>query len=185
MDGEPPRAFDVVVVGAGVIGLATALELARRGRSVLAIDRFGSGHPATSSTGASRSIRIAYDHPLYVRLALEAIDAWRGLEDETGRPILHLTGQVDLGPVAKLGDLVRTVRAAGADIDAIDAGDLQRRFPELTLVDGEAALYQRQAGTIVASAAMTALLEAAGRAGVTYLAGRRVTAVEPGSPVTV
>ena len=50
---------DAVVVGGGVFGLATALELARRGRSVAVIDRFASGHAATSSTGASRGIRIA------------------------------------------------------------------------------------------------------------------------------
>jgi len=173
------------VVGAGLIGLATALELARRGRSVLAIDRFGSGHPATSSTGASRSIRIAYDHPLYVGLALEAIDRWRGLEGATGRTILHLTGQVDLGPAAKLEDLIRTVRAAGADIDEIDGSELRRRFPEIVLADGEAALFQRQAGTVLASAAMAAMLEEAERAGLTYLGGRRVTAIEPGSPARV
>ncbi len=185
MDGAPRRAFDVVVVGAGVVGLATALELVRRGRSVLAIDRFGSGHPATSSTGASRSIRIAYDHPLYVRLALDAIEAWRGLEEATGRPILHLTGQVDLGPAGKLEDLVRTVRAAGAEIDEIDRGELHRRFPELVLADGEAALFQRQAGTVIASEGMAAMLDTAERAGLAYLPGRRVTAVEPGSPVIV
>ncbi|HEY6568798.1 MAG TPA: hypothetical protein VIZ22_00825 [Candidatus Limnocylindrales bacterium] len=34
---------DVIVVGAGDIGLATAREVARRGNAVLAIDRFGSG----------------------------------------------------------------------------------------------------------------------------------------------
>jgi sarcosine oxidase len=185
MNGVPRKTFDVVVVGAGVIGLATALELAHRGRSVLAIDRFGSGHPATSSTGASRSIRIAYDHPLYVRLALDAIEAWRGLEEATGRTILHLTGQVDLGPTTKLEGLVRTVRAAGAEIDEIDRGELRGRFPELVLADGEAALLQRQAGTVIASAAMEAMLDAAERAGLAYLPGRRVTAIEPGSPVVV
>ena len=83
---------DIVIVGAGIFGLSTAYELVRRGHSVLAIDRFGSGHPATSSTGASRSIRIAYDHPFYVELALEAIESWRRLEAESGRTILQLTG---------------------------------------------------------------------------------------------
>ena len=123
MDTTGPRAYDVIVVGAGLIGLATAGELARRGRTVLAVDRFGSGHPATSSTGASRSFRVAYDHPVYVALALEAIDAWRRLEAETGRTILHLTGQVDLGPDRKLEGIVRTVRGAGATIEEIDPGE--------------------------------------------------------------
>jgi glycine/D-amino acid oxidase-like deaminating enzyme len=96
---------DVAVIGQGLIGLSTAVALARRGRSVVALDALGSAHPLTSSTGASRSIRAAYANPLYVRLALEALASWRALEVETGRSILHLTGQVDLAPAAMLDEL--------------------------------------------------------------------------------
>ena len=81
------------------------MALARRGRSVVAFDALGSAHPLTSSTGASRSIRAAYADRLYVRLALEALASWRALEVETGRSILHLTGQVDLAPAAMLDQL--------------------------------------------------------------------------------
>ncbi|MGH6643798.1 MAG: FAD-dependent oxidoreductase, partial [Bradyrhizobium sp.] len=177
--------YDVAIVGAGIFGLSTAYELARRGHSVLAIDRFGSGHPATSSTGASRSIRIAYDHPFYVELALEAIESWRRLEAETGQTILHLTGQVDLGPQSKLEELTRTVRAAGAAIEEMDAAELRRRFPEIALSRGEIGLFQRQAGTVIANAGMAALLRAAKKAGVTYLAPERVVRFEPGATVTL
>src|SRR5262245_20182176 len=91
-------AADVVVVGLGVTGLSTARALARRDLRVVGIDRFGSGHPATSSTGPSRSIRLAYDEPFYVSLAREAIERWRQLEADTDERILLLTGQLDLGP---------------------------------------------------------------------------------------
>jgi len=177
--------YDVVIVGAGIFGLSTGRELARRGHSVLAVDRFGSGHPATSSTGASRSIRIAYDHSFYVDLALEAIESWRRLEAETGRAILHLTGQVDLGPQRKLEDLVRTVRAAGAEIDEVSTAGLRRLFPEIVLSSDEGALFQRQAGTVVADIGMLALLEACDKAGVVYAAPERVVRIEPGAMVAV
>ncbi|WP_027229639.1 FAD-dependent oxidoreductase [Phyllobacterium sp. UNC302MFCol5.2] len=175
--------YDIIIVGAGIFGLSTAYELARRGRRVLAIDRFGSGHPATSSTGASRSIRIAYDHPFYVDLALEAIDSWHRLESETGRKILHLTGQIDIGPQGKLEDLARIVRSAGAAIESVDSAEVHRLFPEIVLATGEVALFQRQAGTVLADAGMAALLLAAQRAGVTYLAPMRVTRIEMGETV--
>jgi sarcosine oxidase len=173
--------YDVAIVGAGIFGLSTARELAQRGHKVLLLDRFGSGHPATSSTGASRSIRIAYDHPFYVTLALEAIDRWRRLETETGRRILHLTGQVDFGPQQKLEDLARTVRDAGAIIEEIDSAALCAHFPEIVLARGETGLFQRQAGTVIADAGMAALLHSARRAGVTYLAPARVTALDLGA----
>jgi sarcosine oxidase len=175
--------YDIAILGAGIFGLSTACELARRGHSVLAIDRFGSGHPATSSTGASRSIRIAYDHPFYVELALEAIESWRRLEAETGKTILHLTGQVDLGPQGKLEELVRAVRAAGATIEEVDAAELRRRFPEIALSRSEGGLFQRQAGTVLADVGMAALLQAARKAGVTYLAPERVVRLEPGARI--
>ncbi|MBL9034255.1 MAG: FAD-dependent oxidoreductase [Rhodospirillaceae bacterium] len=175
--------YDVAVVGAGIFGLSTACELARRGHAVLLLDRLGSGHPATSSTGASRSIRIAYDHPFYVDLAIEAIERWRRLEAETGWRILHLTGQVDLGPQGKLEDLARTVREAGAEIAEVDAAGLRDRFPEIVLGRGEIGLFQLQAGTVIADAGMAALLQAAMNAGVAYVAPERVVGLELGAPV--
>ena len=84
--------WDVAVVGLGVTGLSTAGALARRGHSVVGIDRWGSGHPVTSSTGASRSIRVAYDDARYVRLAREAFVGWRRLETTQGVTLLVETG---------------------------------------------------------------------------------------------
>lgn len=177
--------YDIIIVGAGIFGLSTAYELARRGHKVLLIDRFGSGHPATSSTGASRSIRIAYDHPFYIELALEAIESWHRLESETGRKILHLTGQIDIGSHEKLAELSRAVHAAGAKIDEVDSAEVRKLFPEVVLTPGECALFQRQAGTVLADAGMEALLFAARRAGVTYIAPERVIRIEPGKTVNV
>jgi sarcosine oxidase len=177
--------YDVAIVGAGIFGLSTAYEMARRGHSVVAIDRFGSGHPATSSTGASRSIRVAYDDPFYVNLAQEAIESWHRLEGETGRKILHLTGQVDLGPAEKLRSLAKMTRLAGAAIDELDAADLRRHFPEVRLRSGEVALFQRQAGTVIADAGIQALHEASEKAGVTFAAPERVTRIELGKTVFV
>ena len=130
---------DTVVVGGGVFGLATALELGRRGRQVTLIDRFGSGHPATSSTGASRSIRIAYSEPFYVDLALDAFSRWAELERATGRTILHQTGQVDLGPERVLDALAESSAKAGAPLQRRTAAQLREVLPELS--DGRDGLF--------------------------------------------
>jgi sarcosine oxidase len=173
--------FDDVVVGGGVFGLSTALELARRKRRVAVIDRLGSGHPVTSSTGFSRSIRIAYDQPLYVSLAQEALARWRSLEAETGRTILHLTGQIDLGPPAKMQSIFNTVRGLGGAIRACDAAELRRLLPELAPRLGETGLFHSDGGTVLAEQGMLALAEATGRAGVTIFAPERVVRIDPGS----
>ena len=169
--------FDTIVIGGGVFGMASAFELSRRGQRVALVDRFGSGHDVTSSTGASRSIRIAYDHPFYVNLALEAIAAWHDLEASSGHQILHLTGQVDLGPAAKLTALAQHVRAAGVEIDALDGETLRELFPEMRLLPGEGALFHRRAGTVLAETGLAALVQAAADSGVTIHAPEVVVAV--------
>jgi len=177
---------DVVVVGLGVIGLATAAELAARGDRVTGIERATIGHPASSSTGASRSIRATYEEPHYADLVLRAIDRWRALESRTGRSILHLTGQVDLGPAPKLETFVRTLSAAGMAVDELDAAGLRRWFPELRPRPDERGVFHPSAGTVLAEEAMTALAAAALEDGAMLIEHTQARAIEPGpSGVTV
>jgi sarcosine oxidase len=168
-----------VVVGQGVIGLATALALARRGRQVIAISARPPGWPLTSSHGASRSIRSAYADREYVRLALQAIEAWRALEREIGHPVLHLTGHVDLGPAPLLGGLERAMRDEGVRARALDPRDMARIYPELRVEPDEHGLHHDIGGTVLAFDAIAALAQAGERHGVRAAAGARVEKVKP------
>ena len=171
---------NVVVVGLGVTGLSTAGELARRGHAVVGIDRWGSGHPVTSSTGASRSIRVAYDDERYVRLAREAFEGWHRLEASQGVRLLVESGQVDLGPDAKLDALAAAMGAGDVPFDELDARAVERRFPELAIAAEERALFHAEAGTVLADAAMTALRADAERHGAELSMPERCVAVETG-----
>jgi len=51
---------DVVVIGAGLAGSATARALARRGRSVVLVEAYQPGHRQGSSHGSARIFRRAY-----------------------------------------------------------------------------------------------------------------------------
>jgi sarcosine oxidase len=170
---------DVVVIGLGVTGLSTAGELARRGHVVVGIDRWGSGHPVTSSTGASRSIRVAYDDERYVRLARQAFDGWHRLESEQGVRLLVESGQIDLGPDAKLDALAAAMGAGDVPFDELDARGVERRFPELAVAAEERALFHAEAGTVLADAAMSALRTDAERHGAELSMPERCLAIEP------
>ena len=88
---------EVVVVGAGVAGLATAYALAKEGRDVLVLEQFRIGHTRGSSHGASRIFRLAYPDPYYVRLAQRSREGWRELEAEIGEELISHTGSLDIG----------------------------------------------------------------------------------------
>jgi sarcosine oxidase len=172
---------DVVVVGLGVTGLSTAGALAHRGLRVVGIDRWGSGHPVTSSTGASRSIRLAYDDVRYVRLARSAFEGWRRLETEQDVTLLVETGQLDLGPDAKLEALAAAMREGDAPFDDLDVTAARRHFPELAIHTDERVLFHGEAGTVLADAAMRALTADARRAGAELSMPERCVAIEAGS----
>ena len=70
---------EVVVVGAGVMGAATARALARAGRDTLLVEQFEPGHERGSSHGSSRIVRLSYPAVEWVRLAQESYPLWREL----------------------------------------------------------------------------------------------------------
>jgi glycine/D-amino acid oxidase-like deaminating enzyme len=76
------RVYDAIVVGAGVIGCSTAYNLAKRGASVLVVDRRGiAAEQSSKSWGFCRQQgRDLRELPMMV----ESIAAWTGLEGELG-----------------------------------------------------------------------------------------------------
>src|SRR4029079_19402567 len=87
--------YDVIVVGGGVMGCATAYHLGKRERRVLLLEQFAIGHDRGSSHGHSRIIRLAYDALDYVRLAQAAYPLWRALEQESGVELMLTSGGLD------------------------------------------------------------------------------------------
>src|SRR5215467_5330605 len=74
------NSYDVAVVGAGVFGAWTALELARRGKRVLLLEAYGPGHSRSSSGDESRIIRMGYGaDEIYTRWAERSLIQWKEL----------------------------------------------------------------------------------------------------------
>lgn len=98
METSGDRSFDVVVIGAGIMGSCTAYEVAKRGLSVLLLEQFDFLHCLGSSHGESRTIRYTYPEPYYVPMALESFKLWQEAESEIGYRVLTKTPHFDLGP---------------------------------------------------------------------------------------
>jgi sarcosine oxidase len=161
------RDYDVIVIGAGGAGSSSALELARRGKRVLLLERFQVGHDRGSSHGHSRIFRFAYDEADYARLAVAALKAWRQLEADSGERLLTPTGGLDLGPEGN-ESLERTatgMTAAGASFERLSARELMERFPQWRVPENWSALYSGDAGIVAPThtvEVMAALARAAG-----------------------
>jgi sarcosine oxidase len=143
---------DVVVVGGGVAGLATAWALGRAGREPLVLEQFRVGHTAGSSHGATRIFRLAYEEEEWVRLAQEALVLWRELERESGVQVLDLTGLVDL-PVEP-SRLRATLDACGTEYELLNAEEVRHRFDLATQCCK--VVFQPEAGVVLADRALAA-----------------------------
>ncbi|MBU0641637.1 MAG: FAD-binding oxidoreductase [Alphaproteobacteria bacterium] len=84
-DAELPKKVDVVVIGGGIIGCSTALELVERGLSVALCEKGGIGHEQSSRNWGW--VRITRRDPREVPLMAEALRIWSGLGERTGRDL--------------------------------------------------------------------------------------------------
>lgn len=77
MSLQPSKDESIIIIGAGVFGLSSALELKRRGyKSVTVLDRYLPPVVDGSSVDISRVIRTDYADQLYGKMALEAYQEW-------------------------------------------------------------------------------------------------------------
>jgi len=149
----------VAVVGAGVMGSATARALARAGHDVTLYEQFRVGHDRGSSHGRSRIVRLAYPEVEFVQLAKEAFRGWRELEQESGVELLELNGLLEL-----VEDAAQSSRdaldAVGAEYALLAADEANARWP-VGVPDGWTALFQPEAGIVRADLAHRALVDSA------------------------
>jgi monomeric sarcosine oxidase len=155
---------DVVIIGAGLAGSATAWTLARRGRSAVILEAFQPGHRRGSSHGSARIFRRAYPDPLYVRLTGEAQRLWRQLADEAGEELVQITGGIDFGPAGEQEKMYEILRASGLPAELLPPAAAAERWPGVTFGNGPV-MYHPDAGVLDAERAMSvmrALAEARG-----------------------
>jgi sarcosine oxidase len=173
------RAYEAIVVGLGGMGSAAAYHLARRGLRVAGLDAYERGHAQGSSHGRSRIIREAYyEASEYVPLVQRAYALWRELEAEADRPLLRITGGLNVGTPD--GELVQgalaSARRHGLSHEYLSAAEVARRFPAFRLGDDLAAVFEPNAGVLEPEGCVAAHLDLAARHGALLRHGEPVRA---------
>jgi monomeric sarcosine oxidase len=167
---------DVAVVGAGIMGSATAYALARDGRDVTLYEQFEVGHKRGSSHGRSRIVRLAYPDVEFVELAKESFAGWRELEREADVHLLELNGLLELVEDEAQGSGA-ALDAAGAEYELLTPETARSRWP-VGVPEGWSALFQPEAGIVRADRAHRAFVERAVARGVELREHTRVESVE-------
>jgi L-2-hydroxyglutarate oxidase LhgO len=175
---------DVLVVGAGVSGLATAAELGRAGRSVCVVER----HPRAgmdTSTHNSGVIHAGIYYPpgsLKARLCVEGRDRLYAFSAAHGIPHARcgkLIVAADAAEIPALERLAATGRANGVDdLEMVDAAFVRAHEPHVRAV---AALSSPSTGIVSPEGVVHVLRRLCDEAGVAWLPS---TALRGGSRVS-
>jgi sarcosine oxidase len=169
--------FDAIVVGVGGMGSATAYHLAKRGWSVLGLERFDIPNAMGSSHGVTRIIRLAYyEDVAYVPLLRRAYELWDELERGFGEELLVRTGSIDGGPEDGrcFTDAAYAARVHELPHELLDAARVNARFPGYQLPAGMRAVWQPDGGFLVSERCIVAHVVAAQAHGAEIRARERV-----------
>ena len=184
-----PRSADAVVIGAGMVGAATAAALAATGRRVVVVDRSG---PLGGTTAAGEGNILVSDKlpGPELELALRSVALWRKFADEAGEAEgreggfeFEAKGGVvaahDEAQLAALLDLAERQRAAGVEVRPLDPGGLREAEPRIAPGLAGGAFYP-QDSQVQPMKAVLAFLRRARRDGARVVSGASVVALERG-----
>lgn len=181
---EPKPAYDIVIVGGGGHGLATAYYLAKRYgvRNVAVLEKswIGSGNVGRNTTIVRSNYLLPGNIPFYET----SMKLWEGLEQDLNynamvsqRGILNLYhSDAQRDAYARRGN---AMRLHGVDAELLDATGVRRMYPWLNFDDARfpirGGLLQRRAGTVRHDAVAWGYARAADRLGVDIIQNCEVT----------
>ena len=175
----------IAVVGAGVFGLAAAIEAGARGHDVALFDQGKVPHPAASSTDVAKAIRrtwYASDNATYVELAERAALQWSAWEELSGDRFYHPNGTLTVvsrfDPGGPLHASVQFLRNRGAEIAVLSAGEAGERFPQLRFAEGEVCVLDPWAGYLESGRAVGVMAGIARAGGCRLYQSTPVTSIE-------
>ena len=135
-DGAPPARVDTVVIGAGIAGVCTALELAERGQSVLVCEKGAVG--AEQSSRNWGWVRVSRRDPREIELVLEAQRLWAGLATRVGADVGYRTAGIafaahDDAELERQHRWLEHARPYQVRARVLDRGEAARLFPGVAL----------------------------------------------------
>jgi sarcosine oxidase len=165
----------VVVVGAGVLGGWTARWLRRRGHRVTLVDQDAPGSSHATSGGETRVTRSAHGgDELYPGWQRRALSQWRELQDTVHERLWVPTGVLWFAhrPDGFEAESLATLTRLGIPAEHLDPSDLAARWPQVSTDDLGWALWEPEAGALMARRSVAALADLLGAEGATLVRGR-------------
>ena len=184
---EPKRSYDVIIIGGGAHGLATAYELAKKGvRNVAVLEKsyIGAGGSGRNTT----IIRSNYRTPEGVRFYDRSVRMYERLSQELDYNLLfsqqgHITLAHSERAMMTMVERAEVNRLLGVNSRVVDRDEIARLCPELDVSESVTypilgGLYHPPGAVIRHDAVVWAYARAADQLGVDILPGIAVTGID-------
>jgi len=179
--------YDVIVIGGGAIGLATAYHLHKRKSKTLVLEQFTFKNQLGSSAGVSRQYRIPYPEEYMVQMALDAQPYWDELQNQTPKKLLDKVGTLWFGDPAvhstegNIAEAEQALKALNVPYTALTSKEIEARYHFKNLPETYTGLFQKDGASIDFRATIETLYEAAQESSYISLQERSpVTAITQG-----
>jgi 4-methylaminobutanoate oxidase (formaldehyde-forming) len=161
---------DVIIIGAGVAGLSTAMQLAGRGARVIVLERERIGNGSTGrAAGLLGQLRGNAEH---TRMLIDGVTIVKELEKQAGVEIFVQTGSLRIAETperaAEIVSLVEMGKSIGFDIDHMPIDEVGRRLPYMRSDDLLDACYCPTDGHLQPAELASAYLKVGRQRGVRY-----------------
>jgi len=156
--------YDVIVIGGGAIGLASAFHLGKRKAKTLVLEQFTFINQLGSSAGVSRQFRIPYPDQYMVQMALDAQPYWDELEKQTTETLLDRVGTLWFGDPAvhstegNIAEAEQALKALNVPYQTLTAQEIEEKYPFRNLPATYTGLFQPDGASINFKATIETLL---------------------------
>jgi len=171
--------YDTVIVGAGVMGSATAYWLSKEEKNVLLIDQFEIENSINASYDFSRIFRYAHsEDEYYINLAVESLKLWKEVEKESGKQLYFNCGLLELCNTKEDTGMktFHTLKKLGHNVTLIEKTKFPETYPQFKNINF--GVLDRNGGLIEANSAVKTFIRLAKQNGVTIRENEKIIDLE-------
>ncbi|WP_175074924.1 N-methyl-L-tryptophan oxidase [Terribacillus sp. AE2B 122] len=169
--------YDIIILGAGSMGMSAGYQLAKQGQKVLMVDSYHPPHIHGSHHGETRIIRHAYgEGEAYVPFALRSRELWKDLEQELGKDIFFETGVLNCGPESSpfIQNVLKSGERYDLHVEELSSDLMKKRWSGLTIPADYIGAYEKNAGYLRTYPILAGYAELAASYGAVLAGGQRV-----------
>jgi len=166
--------FDFLIIGGGVFGITSAIELAHRKYKVGLINPNTIPHHLAASTDISKVVRMEYGSDIeYFKMAEESINGWKQWNEMLGEKVYHEVGflmlckeKIESSRHLYEKNSCENLKKFGYPTQRLNAEALKKRFPIVNTNEYIDANFNPRGGFVESGLAIEKLAEYARKIGV-------------------